>query len=126
MYYKVKNKKAKSKMRKSGTIRILYTFCFLLFNFYLVSCKQIDLYEQDATIPKYEWSYDYNPSFTFTIADTSSFYNLFVVIRHTDAYRYNNICLNLGMHLPGDTASYQRFDLSLGQDATGWEGTGID
>ncbi len=48
------------------------------------------------------------------------------MLRHTDAYRYNNICLNVGTQSPADTLSYQRFDLSLGTDANGWEGSGLD
>jgi gliding motility-associated lipoprotein GldH len=51
---------------------------------------------------------------------------LYIVLRHTDAYRYNNIWLNVGTQSPGDTTRYQKFDLQLGTDATGWEGTGMD
>lgn len=73
-----------------------------------------------------EWKYDFKPSFDYTINDTTELYNLYIVIRHTDAYRYNNIWLNVGTTSPGDTTRYQRFDLQLGTDATGWEGNGMD
>ena len=41
-------------------------------------------------------------------------------------YRYNNIWLNIGTQSPNDSMRYQRFDLLLGTDAKGWDGTGMD
>ena len=83
------------------------------------------MFEKNHSIPKYQWSYDLQPHFEFTITDTVALYNLYVVLRHTDAYRYNNIWLNVGTQAPADSVRYQRFDLQLGSDATGWEGTGM-
>ena len=82
--------------------------------------------KKNTAIPKNEWNYNFKPSFNFTITDTTSEYNLYVVIRHRDAYRYNNIWLNIGTQSPNDTMRYQRFDLLLGTDAKGWDGTGMD
>jgi gliding motility-associated lipoprotein GldH len=48
------------------------------------------------------------------------------VLRHTDAYIYNNIWLALGSQAPGDTMRFQNINLELGNDAMGWEGTGMD
>jgi gliding motility-associated lipoprotein GldH len=112
----------KNKMSKKA----IAVFYFLLFTFYLSSCTQIDTFEQDTPIPQYEWHYDYTPSFNFVITDTSARYNLYIVLRHKDAYRYNNVCLNVGTQWQADTVAYQRFDLQLGTDANGWEGTGMD
>jgi gliding motility-associated lipoprotein GldH len=89
-------------------------------------CTQLDVYEKNATMPKQEWAYSFKPSFDFTITDTNSSYGIYIVLRHTDAYRYNNIWLNAGTKFPGDSMRYQRLELSLGNDATGWEGTGMD
>lgn len=93
---------------------------------YLTGCAKLDVYEKNVSIPKYEWSYSYIPSFEFAITDTASSYEIYVVLRHTDAYRYNNIWLNLGTKFPGDSTRYQRFEFQLGSDAGGWEGTGMD
>lgn len=97
--------------------------CFLLST---ASCTKLDVFEKNTAIPKNEWNYNFKPSFNFTITDTTSEYNLYVVIRHRDAYRYNNIWLNIGTQSPNDTMRYQRFDLLLGTDAKGWDGTGMD
>ena len=47
-------------------------------------------------------------------------------MRHTDAYKYNNIWLNIGLQPPGDSLITQKVNLTLGDDANGWEGTGMN
>ncbi len=99
-------------------------FLFLIFCFY--SCTQLEVFEKNASIPKNQWEYKFQPAFEFNITDTASEYNLYVVLRHTDAYKYNNIWLNISTQAPADTMKTQRFDLLLGDDAKGWEGSGMD
>ncbi len=104
-------------------------FAFILIiavSAWLSACTQLDVFEKNAVIPKNEWQYSFKPDFDFIIKDTTASYNLYIVLRHTDAYRYNNIWLNVGTQSPADTMRYQKFDLQLGTDATGWEGTGMD
>ena len=90
------------------------------------SCKQIDLFEKNTVIPKYEWQSNFAVSGNFNINDTLNTYNLYLVIRHTDAYKYNNIWLHVGLQSPGDIMYYQKADLELANDANGWEGTGLN
>ena len=104
----------------------LFLVMLALASLWLSSCEKVDVFEKNAPIPGHLWSYDLQPTFDFAIADTSLMYNLYVVLRHTDAYRYNNIWLNIGSQSPADSMRYQRFDLQLGTDATGWEGSGMD
>lgn len=98
----------------------------LAMSVWLNACAKIDVFEKNADIPKHQWQYSLQPAFDFAVTDTVAQYNLYIVLRHTDAYRYNNIWLNVGSQSPGDTMRYQRFDLQLGNDATGWEGNGMD
>ncbi|MEJ7587198.1 MAG: gliding motility lipoprotein GldH [Ferruginibacter sp.] len=105
---------------KSPVVILLYLTLFL------TACSKIEIFEQNTAIPAHRWQYDLQPLFTFTISDTSSRYNLYVVLRHTDAYRYNNIWLNIGSQAPADSMRYQHFELQLGTDARGWEGTGMN
>ncbi|MDO9374131.1 MAG: gliding motility lipoprotein GldH [Ferruginibacter sp.] len=100
-------------------------FVALGFICFAAGCAKTEVFEKNTPISKHEWKYDLKPAFDFTITDTASQYNLYIVLRHTDAYRYNNIWLNVGTEAPGDSLRYQRFDLQLGTDATGWEGTGM-
>lgn len=93
---------------------------------FAISCNQIDVFEKSTSIPDHKWNYDFKCIGAFNISDTSSFYNIYVVIRHTDAYKYNNIWLNLGLQMPGDTLITQKLNLTLGDDANGWYGSGMD
>ena len=93
---------------------------------FIISCARIDLFEKQAQIPSQQWFYNDVPQFTFHIADTSSFYNVYVVLRHTDLYNYNNIWLRIGSKVPGDSMHFQNLNLILANDSRGWEGSGMD
>lgn len=97
-----------------------------LLSLLMVSCAKIDLYEKQATIRSQQWFYNNTPSFTFHITDTTSLYNVYIVLRHTDAYNYNNIWLSIGTKAPGYSIKFQNINLQLATDATGWEGAGTD
>ena len=107
-----------------------YKFQFLIWCFscclFIASCKQTDVFEKNTVIPKYEWQGSFTINGKFVITDTVSAYNIYLVLRHTDAYQYNNIWLNIGLQPPGDSLHMQKVDLKLGDDANGWEGTGMN
>jgi gliding motility-associated lipoprotein GldH len=90
------------------------------------SCGTTDVFEKNLSIPGHEWSSSFRPEISFDVTDTTSYYNLYVVLRHTDAYRYNNIWMNVYVQMPGDTMRRQRLDLRLATDDKGWLGTGMD
>lgn len=92
----------------------------------LGSCSTMDTFEKNVEIPKHEWSYGLQPEINFTITDTISPYNVFVTLRHTDAYAYKNIWLYISTRQPGDSSfQKERFELTL-QDQNGqWIGTGM-
>ena len=94
---------------------------------FLSSCTTIDLYEKTIMIPGHSWKSSFKPSFTFTIKDTASTYQLFLTLRHTDQYNFNNIYVNIITRQPGeDSTQTARYDLVLGNNEKGWLGTGMD
>lgn len=100
---------------------------FILFvSVVFASCIKTGLYEKVAVIPSQQWFYSNTPEFTFHIDDTTSLYNVYVVLRHTDLYKYNNIWLKIGLKSTTDSINYQNINLVLGTDSKGWEGTGMD
>jgi len=106
-------------------------FCKRIYIFFLlltvISCTTIDLYEKTVTIPGHSWKSSFKPAFTFTINDTSRPYKLYLTLRHTDKYNYNNIFLNIITRLPGqDSTQTAQYDLPLGTDEKGWLGSGMD
>lgn len=106
--------------------KLFFVIAFFIAISFIISCNQIDVYEKSTSIPNHNWYYDYKCTGSFNISDTNAFYNIYVVIRHTDAYKYNNIWLNLGLQLPGDSLTIQKVNITLGDDANGWYGSGLD
>ncbi|MEP7258859.1 MAG: gliding motility lipoprotein GldH [Flavitalea sp.] len=92
----------------------------------ITACTSVDVFEKNVSIPGQEWNGSFKPEIDFDISDTLSEYNIYVVIRHSDAYRYNNIWLNIYTLVPGDSAHKQRVDLRLATDSEGWLGSGMD
>ena len=90
------------------------------------SCGTIDVFEKNVAIPNHEWTRSFKPEISFEITDTTALYNIYVVLRHTNEYRYNNIWLNVHTQVPGDTVKKQRLDLRLATDDKGWLGSGMD
>lgn len=87
----------------------------------------IGIYEKSIAIPNANWSSQFSPEIQFEIKDdTVSYYRIFVVLRHTDAYRYKNIWLNIGIRPPGDSLYENRRNLTLATDDRGWLGNGMD
>jgi len=97
--------------------KLLIYNLFIAFILLLASCKQLDTFEKDTNIPKYEWKSSFAATGNFLVSDTTSIYDAYIVIRHTDAYKYNNIWLNLGIQFPGDSMQYQKINVDLASDA---------
>ncbi len=103
------------------------SYILLLTSYIISSCSSIDLYEKTVAIPRHSWKAGYKPAFTFTIKDTSSAYQLFLILRHNDKYNYNNIYINLYTQQPGqDSLQSARYDLRLATNEKGWLASGMD
>jgi gliding motility-associated lipoprotein GldH len=101
-------------------------FPFILSVVLLSSCIQTGLFEKNVTLNKHAWDNNYKPTISFDITDTTSSYNVFFVVRHTDAFTYNNLWVKIRSKGPGDyVATAQQFDLPLANQNK-WTGTGMD
>lgn len=104
----------------------LSKFYFTLLIFLsLAGCEKINIYEKSAIFETHNWRSSEKPSFSFEITDTTALYNIFFVIRHEDAYNYNNIWVNLTMKGPVDVVTVRR-EFVLANNRQGWLGSGMD
>jgi len=92
----------------------------------LSGCSTLDVFEKNTFFPEHVWKSNNPCSFTFNIDDTVSLYQIYVVIRHEDAYHFNNIWLNIATKAPGDTVRNQQVNVQLANNKKGWLGTGMD
>ena len=90
------------------------------------ACGNLELFEKHTAIPNSAWGSDFKPEFEFEIKDTNQVYQILVVLRHTEKYRYNNIFLNLGIQGPGDDSVHVvRRELQLANNEQ-WLGEGMN
>ncbi|MBS1735761.1 MAG: gliding motility lipoprotein GldH [Bacteroidetes bacterium] len=101
-------------------------FIYLSIILAVSSCARIDLFEKQQSIPSQQWFYSNTPGFTFNITDTGAAYSIYIVIRHSDQYQYNNLWVRLGSKAPSDSMRFQNINLRLASDAKGWEGSAMD
>lgn len=97
------------------------------FFFLLISCTKINVFEKNVAIKNHSWQSNVKPEIIFNIEDTASLYNLYIVLRHSDAYGYNNIWIRCTAVTPGDSTKNSRdYNLPLANNENGWTGSGMD
>lgn len=92
----------------------------------LSSCQSNGVFEKVAFFQKHEWESKYQPDFQFAVTDTNALYHIYAVIRHEDAYRYNNLWVQFSTQSPGESAKKQLLNLRLADNRRGWLGSGMD
>lgn len=98
----------------------------LLLGWILNSCTQLSLYERSVAIPKHRWHSHFVPSFDCSIKDTTARYDIALILRHRDLYRYNNIWLNITVTGPDQKKYSFDTEKQLGTNENGWLGSGMD
>lgn len=101
-------------------------FILAFLGFYLMACSKIDVFEKNVAIENHEWKSSFTPAVTFDILDTTAAYNLYIVLRHADAYDFNNIWLKCTVIFPDSSKKSQQYNLPLATNDIGWMGTGMD
>ncbi len=102
-------------------------FSILIFCAFIMlqSCNTIDVYEHSLPLTKHEWDSNTKLNFTCTIKDTAAYYNIYLVLRHTESYHFNNIWINFSAVFPKDTTISERLSIQLAS-GNGWLGTSMD
>ena len=101
----------------------VFAFCILHF---ASSCNRPSpQYQDHFNVPGGQWSSNYRPEFKFVIDDTAAAYQLQLLIRHTDAYPFSNIWINMESKAPGDTTYGKvRVEIPLAAPSGQWLGRG--
>ncbi|WP_445731580.1 gliding motility lipoprotein GldH [Mariniflexile sp.] len=88
----------------------------LIISFVFTSCDPNRVFDEYQSVPG-TWHKDSVISFKVKPPDSTNAYNLFVNLRNTNAYKYNNLFLIVNMHFPHgktitDTLEYKMADPS--------------
>ena len=93
----------------------------------LNSCTRTGVFEKNIPIPGHQWESNFQPIIEFDLNDTTSTYRVYIVIRHTNQYKYNNLWVKGSVKEPGSKDwKSQQYDLLLANNEKGWLGTGMD
>lgn len=103
-------------------MRYRLAFCFLLFSFYFYSCTNSFEYKKAVTIEKEIWSYQDSIQFDFAIQDTTKIYNLYLDIKHSTAYEYQNLYTLIKTVFPQGNRLKEQLSLELAGKGGVWNG----
>jgi gliding motility-associated lipoprotein GldH len=108
------------------TVKISFLFLVAIFGLYACNWTT-GVFEKNLTFDNHEWPSSVRPDIAFEITDTVSAYNIYIVLRHTDAYHFNNIYIRATVKEPGDPKGRTGdYDLQLATNDKGWIGTAMD
>ncbi len=101
---------------------------FLSICFCAVSCSfTTGVFEKTVLLKEHQWAAAVKPDIAFTITDTVALYNIYIVLRHTDGYHFNNIYVRATVFEPGESQTKTGdYDLLLATNEKGWIGTAMD
>jgi gliding motility-associated lipoprotein GldH len=84
------------------------------------------MFEKNTPVPIDGWTYEEGQTFTVNISDTTQAYNLYINIRHTTEYNYNNIWILLTTTLPDGNILTDQIELQLAEPTGEWTGNCLD
>jgi len=119
----------KSNSHYPGIMNRVYRLSFVLIASIVSfsACTTTGVFEKNIPIPNHKWESNFQPIIDFDITDTTSSYNIYIVLRHTNKYSYNNIWVKAMVKGPGsDQWKSQQLDLLLATNDKGWLGSGMD
>lgn len=105
-------------------MRFVHIFFAILISLFY-SCDQNCVYEKNTEIPDYIWDYDFKVPFEVEVTDTGARYNVYVNIRHTDAYPYSNLWVVIHTELPSGEKKQKRVQLVLSDNKGQFFGQGM-
>jgi len=108
----------------SDNFNKLYFFSLICFVFMLFSCNHRTFFHKIDTFPNETWNIDTTLVYNFTIIDSLQFYNIYVNVRNTTDYPYQNLFLFFTTQFPDHTQFTDTLNCIL-YDAYGrWTGQG--
>lgn len=101
--------------------KLLALFLFALF---LVSCESNTIFSETRAMEGY-WGQDEVVEFNLPQLDSLKNYNLFLNIRNTNEYKYNNIFLIVSINFPHGKTVTDTLEYRMANPDGSWMGQGI-
>jgi gliding motility-associated lipoprotein GldH len=103
----------------SGLVMLLFSVMFF------ASCDSNRLYDENKLIPADQWFYKSTVPFDIQVTDTTRLYNVYVNLRISADYKYNNIFMWVNTTNPEKKTDQRRIEIRLADDGGKWLGKGL-
>jgi gliding motility-associated lipoprotein GldH len=104
--------------------RLLNITVAALMLFALCACNKSVVYSKYETLPEAGWSSANKLHFDVEITDNQSLNNVFLTVRHADAYPYNNLFVFLTTQYPDGKKITDTLECVLANEKGEWKGDG--
>jgi len=88
------------------------------------ACSDNYVYNGYVTLPGEQWHADSLASFRVPVSDTVTFYNLYVNVRNTTDYPFQNLYLFIDIAAPNGATARDTFECYLADEHGKWLGKG--
>jgi gliding motility-associated lipoprotein GldH len=95
-----------------------------LFSIILISCDSNRVFQEYKKIDKYVWDSKDIVEFEFEIEDTLSVHNMYIFIRHSGNYPFNNLWLFVTSTAPNGTTAVDTVQMIFADKTGKWLGDG--
>jgi len=93
---------------------------------FLAGCKESRVYEKNLPVEGSGWNYGTVKSFDVHILDTAALYDMYINVRHTDAYPYQNVWLTMTTVFPDSSKQENKINIQLAEPGGKWTGDCVD
>ncbi len=94
--------------------------------FLTCACEKARVFDKNLALDKEGWFYNEQKSFEININDSSTAYNLYINVRHTDEYPYDNLWLKMTTVFPDSSNQINNINVKLSETDGAWTGNCID
>lgn len=106
-------------MRKPQLLLLIYSMILLS-----LSCDRKVVFEKNSIISDSKWNFKETLHYDVNINDTLRAHNIYINIRNSQEYQYNNIFLFLSTYAPNGNLLKDTFEISLADKKGKWYGKG--
>ncbi len=99
------------------------TVCVLLSTLFF-SCNRNVVFSEYKKLPEEGWRTENKLTYDVTIDDNSKYHNVFLTVRHADAYPYSNLYVFLTTTYPDGKTSLDTLECVLANQKGEWQGDG--
>jgi gliding motility-associated lipoprotein GldH len=90
-----------------------------------MACSNDTVYDAYIEVPNNKWHYMQQATFNFSVTDTLAWYDMFINVRNTGDYPYQNLYIFTTLKGPNHLAVRDTFNCILADKKGNWLGSGI-